>query len=229
MEVSPAAVSPEPAPPPADTSAGLVWPRRLSAAWLLAWSGLSLWAAYRLATAWPYELHPLLLVLVVALSGLVFRAGDLVFMQWRRRRLAGWWRAAGRFVAMPLGVVLAFLLFSTLDPISMARFEREIAPWVGRMHASAPTSCPADGRYAVDAALSSYLERSGAIRHGTLHHGDGRFVLELKGRSIDIDGSTLYYDSVTRKWHRFHNDNRQRTEAFQTVISNLAECRFVLG
>lgn len=90
MEISPAAASPEPAPPPADTSAVPVWPRRRSAAWLLAWSGLSLWAAYGLTTAWPYELHPLLLVLLVSMSGLVFRGGDLLFMRRRRRRLAGW-------------------------------------------------------------------------------------------------------------------------------------------
>ena len=32
--------------------------------WLLLWTGLALWAAYGLAIAWPYELHPLLLVLV---------------------------------------------------------------------------------------------------------------------------------------------------------------------
>ena len=185
--------------------------------------------AYGLATAWPYELHPLLLVLAVSMPGLVFRAGDLVFMRRRARRLAGWWRAAGRLAALPLGVVLAFQLFSKLEPISMASFEREIATWVRQMHVSAPASCPADGRYAVDAALHSYLERSGAIRSGTLHYGDGRFVLELKGRSIDIDGSTLYYDSVTRKWNRFHNDNRDRPGELQALINTLAACRFVLS
>ena len=229
MELSPVAASPEPAHLPADAPVRLVWPPRLSAAWLLAWTGLSLWAAYGLATAWPYELHPLLLVLAVSMPGLVFRAGDLVFMRRRARRLAGWWRAAGRLAALPLGVVLAFQLFSKLEPISMASFEREIATWVRQMHVSAPASCPADGRYAVDAALHSYLERSGAIRSGTLHYGDGRFVLELKGRSIDIDGSTLYYDSVTRKWNRVPNDNRDRPGELQALINTLAACRFVLS
>ena len=229
MEISPAAASPEPVHLPADAPVRLVWPRRLSGAWLLAWTGLSLWAAYGLATAWPYELHPLLFVLLVSMSGLVFRAGNLLFMRRRRRRLVGWWRAAGRLAALPVGVVLTILLFSKLESISMTSFEREIATWVRQMHAGASASCPAGGRYAVDAALNSYLERSSAVRGGALHHGDGRFVLELKGRSIDIDGSTLYYDSVTRKWNRFHNDNRERTGEFQALINTLAECRFVLS
>lgn len=229
MEIGPDADSTRPEQQLADARKGLVWPLRIGVAWLLAWAGLALWAAHGLATAWPYELHPLLVVLALALPGVVFRTADLLLMRWRRRRLAGWRRAGARLAALPLGVVLAFVLFSVLEPMSMARFEREIAPWVGRVHASAPVSCPADGRYPIDAALSSYLERSGALRKATLHHGDGRFVIELAGRSIDVDGSTLYFDSATRKWNRFHNDNRERSVTFETLVKPLAQCRFTLS
>ncbi|MBK9019949.1 MAG: hypothetical protein IPL72_08100 [Sulfuritalea sp.] len=229
MEVSPDAASPRLEQPLAEARKGLAWPLRISVAWLLAWTGLALWAAYGLATAWPYEMHPLLVVLALALPGVVFRTADLLFMRWRRRRLAGWWRTGGRLAALPLGVALAFALFSMLEPMSMARFEREIAPWVSRIHAIAPMSCQADGGYPVDAALASYLERSGALRKATLHHGNGRFVIELAGRSIDIDGSTLYYESATRKWNRFHNDNRERSVAFEALVKPLAPCRFTLS
>lgn len=191
--------------------------------WLLLWSGLALWAAYGLATTWPYELHPLLPVLALALPGVLFRAADLFLMQ-RRRRLAGWRRAGARLAALPAGVALAFLLFAVLEPLSMARFERALAPWVAQVHAAA--SCPADGRFAPDATLNAYLENSGALRDGTLHRDTGRFVLELKGRSIDIDGATLFYDSATRQWQRFHNDNRARADAFAERVNGLTACRF---
>ncbi len=117
------------------------------------------------------------------------------------------------------------MLFSAVEPMSMARFEREIATLVAQVQASTPVTCPADGRYPVDAALNAYLEQSGGLRKGALHQGSGRFIIELAGRSIDIDGSTLYYDSATRKWNRFHNDNRERAEAFQTLVKPLAPCR----
>ncbi len=229
MEMTPGADSARPAPPDVAAPTSLVWPQRLSVAWLLTWSGLALWTAHGLATAWPYELHPLLLVLVIAMSGVMFRAGALLIMRRRRRRLAGWWRAGARLAAVPVGVTAGCFLFSELDALSMTRFEGETANWVHQLDTGTPVSCPADGRYPVDAALNAYLHGSGAIRHGTLHHGDGRFVLELKGRSIDIDGSTLYYDSVTRKWNRFHNDNRERTGEFEARINTLAECRFSLS
>ena len=73
--------------------------------------GLALWTAHGLATAWPYELHPLLIVLVIAMSGVMFRAGDLLFMRRRRRRLAGWWRAGARLAAVPVGVTAGCFLF----------------------------------------------------------------------------------------------------------------------
>jgi len=81
----------------------------------------------------------------------------------------------------------------------------------------------------VDAALNSYLEQSAGLRKGTLHQGAGRFVLELAGRSIDIDGSTLYYDSATRMWQRFHNDDRAQSSAFNALVGPLAPCRFILS
>ena len=227
MEVNPATAS-APLPSPAETAASLVRSRRWALAWLLAWSGLTVWAAHGLATAWPYELHPLLLLLALALPGVLFRATDLLWMHRWGRRLAGWRRAAARLAAVPPGVALAFLLFSQLDTLSMGRFEREMALWVGQLQVTVPLACPADGRLAADAALNAYLDRSGAIRRVTLHQGAGRFVLELMGRSIDIDGSTLYYDSATGKWQRFHNDNRERADALAVSVQSLEACRFTL-
>lgn len=229
MAVNPDPESTAPQPPPADARKSLVWPLRISIAWLLAWVGIVLWAAQGLATRWPYELHPLLVVLAIAMPGIVFRTADLLLMRWRRCRLAGWQRTGGRLAALPVGVFLAVMLFSAVEPMSMARFEREIASLVAQVQASTPVTCPTDGRYPVDAALNAYLEQSAGLRKGTLHQGSGHFVIELAGRSIDIDGSTLYYDSAIRKWNRFHNDNRERAEAFETLVKPLAPCRFTMS
>jgi hypothetical protein len=229
VEISP--VPTTSAAAPAKDPQSLVLPQRRSAIWLLVWLGLALWAANGLATAWPYELHPLLLVLIIALPGVVFRAADILLMRWHRHRLAGWRRAAGRLAALPLGALFAFVLFAQLAPISMARFERALAPWVAQVAAAVETEavCPADGRYPVDAALNAYLAQSRGLRTVNLHRGGGRFVIELAGRSIDIDGSTLYYDSATRTWQRFHNDNRDKADAFAALVKPLAQCRFVLS
>ena len=228
MEIDPNAqisTAPQSAPP---APKSLVWPLRRSVAFLLVWLGLALWAAYGLAMAWPYELHPLLILLVVALPGVVFRTVDVALVRWRQLRLAGWRRVGSRLAAVPVGVILAMLLFSAAERNSMARFEREIAGWVGRVHAGAPPSCPAVEKHAAEAGLKPYLDDAAAVRKGTLHQGAGRFVLELAGRSIDIDGSTLHYDSATRKWSRFHNDNRERREAFAALVEPLEKCRFTL-
>ncbi len=229
MEIGPTAEPGASVQPPSDSPKSLAWPQRRSAACLLAWASLALWAMHLLATRWPYELHPLLLVLIIALPGIVFRAGDLLFMRQRQRRLAGWWRTGARLAALPVGIALALPLFSVLDSMSMARFEREIAAWVSQVPARPPELCPADGGVPIDAALNAYLEQSDALRKATLHHGDRRFVIEFAGRSIDIDGSTLYYDSATRQWQRFHNDQREQSDKFAALIEPLAHCRFTLS
>lgn len=162
------------------------------------------------------------------MPGIVFRTADILIMRWRQQRLTGRRRAGGRLAAVPVGLLLAMALFSMLDPMSMARFEREISPWVAQIEADAPVSCPVAGRYPVDAALDAYLERSGGLRRATLHQGNGHFVLELTGRSIDIDGSTLFYDSATRAWRRFHKDDREQSVAFEALVKPLAQCRFEL-
>ena len=41
----------------------------------------------------------------------------------------------------------------------------------------------------------------------TYYWGRNRYLIETGGPSIDIDGTTIYYTSVDKKWHRFHNDS----------------------
>ena len=37
-------------------------------------------------------------------------------------------------------------------------------------------------------------------------HGEGRYMLEIRGGSIDIDGSTIFFSPSTNQWVRIHND-----------------------
>lgn len=203
-------------------------PRILATLWLLAWSVLALWAAHALATAWPYQLLPHLIVLVFAVPGMLFRGFDLLYMRLRARRCAGWRRAAARLAAMPIGLVAAGFLYSALERVSMASFEREIDAYVRQVEANATAPCPPQARYVVDAALNAYLDRSKALMPVELHYDARHFVLAFLGRSIDIDGSTVYYDSSTRIWRKFHNDSVEDREAFAALVKDMAECRFRL-
>jgi len=45
------------------------------------------------------------------------------------------------------------------------------------------------------------------LRNITYYWGQNLYLIETGGPSIDIDGTTIFYTSVDKKWHRFHNDS----------------------
>ena len=203
--------------------------RIVSALWLLFWILVSAWACQTLAHAWPYvHLHPQV-ALLFALPGILFQSANLLHMQWRGQALMRWRRAGARVVAIVCGFILAGHLWEVLDGTSMGRFERALAPWVARMHAEKFALCPPETDYAVGPALLAYLEESNAVRApAELHFGPARFVLVLGGRSMDIDGSSLFYDSATRRWKKVHNDQLQQTAELQNLTRDLTVCKIPL-
>ena len=41
---------------------------------------------------------------------------------------------------------------------------------------------------------------------------------------MDIDGSTIYYDSGAREWRKFHNDDAGASGVYAGLTQGLAEC-----
>jgi len=212
----------------ADTS-DLRRPQFASAAWLVLWLMVAVWTCHALATAWPYvQLMPQWL-LVFAIPGLLFRAIELAWMRMRGQRLQARNRWLGRAISILAGLMAAGGLWSAMDGISMARFESAMAPLVGQIHANAAAPCPPAARYAVGRDLSAYLAESGAPRApAALAHDSQRFVLALGGGSMDIDGSTLFYDSRSRGWRKVHNDMLAATGELDALRKGLENCKIAL-
>ncbi len=201
--------------------------RLWSVAFLCAWIALAAWSGYLLATAWPYELLRPVFGLYIALPGAVFRLSDLAFMRVRARRMAGWRRALARVIALPIGLLAAPL--DALDRISMARFEKAMAPLIVQIQASARAPCAPGSFVSKSPTLLAYLEESGAPhKPAVLHHAGGRFALELLGGSADFDGSTIFFDSRAGAWKKFHNDVRDKRAAFEALVEGMETCKVEL-
>lgn len=201
----------------------------VSAIWLGVWVVAAAWAAHALGTAWPYvQLMPQWLMLL-ALPGVTFRVVDLVAMRALSRRIKGWRRFAVRLAAFVVGVFAAAASWKQLDAISMARFERAMAPLVARLHAEREALCRPDAPGPLDLDLAAYLEAANAPRSpAELHYDKQRFVLTLQGRSMDIDGSSMFYDSRVRRWRKVHNDTLSQTGDLAVLTAGLSVCRFAL-
>lgn len=45
---------------------------------------------------------------------------------------------------------------------------------------------------------------------------------------MDIDGSSLFYDSRTRQWRKVHNDMLDQSGELKALLKDLEACRFPL-
>jgi hypothetical protein len=196
---------------------------RLSAALLAVYSALVAWVFYDRATDWPHVGSLGYAVFILLCPGIVFQSFNLAYMRRTGRPLAR--RLLTRLATIPLGLVFAVLLMSWADKFSQRGFEHAYAPFVAQVGASLPDPCRTAGRYFQAPAVAAYNLRTGRDRPvAKLHHDDGRFVLAFRGGSADIDGSTIYYDSSTSAWHKFHNDLDDARAVYEKLTAGLAEC-----
>lgn len=198
--------------------------------WLVSWSVLTVAVCVELATAWPYVLLPVQLLLLLSVPGVLYRAAELSLMWRSGRPLTRGARWLGRFGALLSGIAIGMGLGEAMDERSMARFEQVMAPLIARLEASPDSTCPPAAAAAPDPELAAYIDASGGIgKRAELHRAGSRFVLSFRGRSIDIDGSTIFYDSVTRRWRKVHNDELARTQESEKLTQGLSACRIGFG
>ena len=207
-------------------------PALIGGIFLLLWLTLGIWLAWRLATAWPYSGHLAQFGLLIALPGLLFQIGHLSWLGFKRERLRGWRRWLLRLGTLLPGVFLATFLWGELEAVSLNRFESAMAPVVQKIGASQSGLCAAENYTAIP-AWPEYLDtarpgQTSKEAKADLHHDGQRFILALMGSSMDIDGSTIFYDSKNGRWQKFHNDNCDAASALQTQTEKMPDCWIVL-
>lgn len=201
------------------------WPRiLLSAGLLVAYAMTVAWVFYQQSMAWPHEGSMGYVVFFLLCPGIVFQSFNLAYMLRTRRRLTR--RALTRLVTIPLGLVVAAFLSIWASTLAMSGFEQAYVPFVTQVGANLRDPCRAAGSYFQAPAVAAYNLQTGryGARPARLHHDAKRFVLAFQGGSVDIDGSTIYYDSGARAWRKFHNDSRDDREAYAALTAGLAEC-----
>lgn len=185
--------------------------------------GISALVFYQLANAWPnigQWKQGLLLLLCPAIVLTALRLSRPRTRS-RARRVLEW------LVAVPLGVFLATLLTGFASMISFNNFQKHYAAFVAEVHSNLPTPCASAWAFLDNPTLLAYNRAADVDERApvTLYYSAERFVASLPGGSIDIDGSTIYYDSHSGGWHRFHNDDRLERERYGALIVDLSECR----
>lgn len=206
-------------------------PRMVAVIFLSLGAALALCSMWSLAMDWPYSGHFGIFGLLLTLPIVLFQSFRLFFM-WRwHKPLRGWRGWVARLLAIILGFVLA--PFNFLEGRSMARFEQKMAPLVAQIRSKLPTPCTPQATYIPGDELSDYLMQSrrgsgSATLKGVLHYDRERFVFSVFGTSLDIDGSTIYFDSASGVWKKFHNDHRDAAQKLEKLTETMSQCPLLL-
>ena len=194
----------------------------VSVALLAAYVAAVAWAFDDQAASWPHEGSWASVVFFFLCPGIVFQAFNLVYMRLQRRPLTR--RALTRVVTIPLGLVFAAAL-AAAETLSMSNFEEAYAPFAAEVGANRADPCDSAAKYFAIQSVAAYNRQADRERvSAKLRYDSKRFVLSFSGGSIDIYGSTIYYDSGAKAWSKFHNDNAGKSGAFAKLTEGLAEC-----
>lgn len=209
---------------PADESQDGSRPRTLvGAALLVAYVVVVAWFFYEQSTSWPHEGSWALVAYVFLCPGILFQAFRLAYTRRTGRPLTRRWLA--RAVTIPLGLVLAAALASWASTLAMGNFDQAYAPFVSQVGANLADPCRLASRYFEIPSVAAYNSRAQRDRPlAKLKYDNKRFVLAFDGGSMDIDGSTIYYDSGVKAWRKFHNDNSAARGVYAGLTEGLVEC-----
>lgn len=133
-----------------------------------------------------------------------------------------------RLITLILGFFLAGGLLKYAQNSSLRKMSRTYEPLVAQIQKNMPTPC--NGDYFNIAKIVKYNNTTHLMIAqegqpiGELFHNKKRFILYFSGGSIDIDGSTLLYDSTLKYWQIFHNDNSEMLEKLEKEKQGLNKC-----
>ncbi|NOQ35975.1 MAG: hypothetical protein GQ569_08770 [Methylococcaceae bacterium] len=147
------------------------------------------------------------------------------------------WKKTLRLVTLILGFLLAGNLLQYAQKSSLRKFNRAYQPMIELIEENLPNSC--DEIETSTLCKKPYLEipKTAAYNNkakqmisregkpiGELLYNEQRFMLHFMGGSVDIDGSTIFYDSEVKQWQIFHNDNLEMMDEFNFKRLKLTKC-----
>lgn len=138
------------------------------------------------------------------------------------------WKKSYRFMCLLIGFVLANGLLQISQSLSFAHFKTAYQPFIAQIQQKMPQPC--QGHYFAIPSVQAYNARVSqkiVKNHqpsGTLFYNARRFVLFFRGGSVDVSGSTLFYDSQTLQWQFFHQQDSEAAEKFASTINKLKQC-----
>lgn len=196
--------------------------------WILltSYGCIILFALYSSAFSWPSQGSVIWFLLIIFCPSFLYHLVYIGYVLVLKNRPH--WKKSYRFMTLVCGVLLAGGLLQLTQKISLTRFKTAYSPLIAKVQQNMPLPC--NGHYFEIPAVASYnhsvtqkILKQGKPS-GSLLYNAQRFVLHFRGGSVDQDNSKLFYDSETKVWNFFHNDDTEESAKFALRTKGLTQC-----
>lgn len=197
--------------------------------WILltSYGCINLFAIYSSIYSWPTQGSTLWFLLIIFCPPFLHNLVLIGYVAIFKKRPH--WKKIYRFLTILCGILLAGGLLQITQKISLARFKSAYSPLLVQIQQKMPQPCdehyfetPAVYRY--NHSVTQKLLKDGKPIGGILYNGQ-RFVLHFRAGSVDMDNSTLFYDSELKTWRFFHNDDAGEATNFSARSKGLTPCK----
>lgn len=198
---------------------------------LVIYSAINISTIYSLSHSWPNQGSFLWFLLVFFCPPFLYHFISISYGLALQKDFR--WKKSLRLATFIAGFLLAGSLLQYAQRSSLRKFNRAYQPLIERVKQKMPTPC--DELYFQTAKVRTYNHRINRMVSrqgkpiGELLYNEQRFIIHFLGGSIDIDGSTVFYDSDIGEWQLFHNDDMQKMDNLNFRQLGLTKCEAFLN
>lgn len=121
-------------------------------------------------------------------------------------------------ISVIAGLFLIVPVYSVANKTAMKKFQSKYDPLVAQLQAEKNDLC----RNMSDFIRTRKLK--GIKKPKALYYNNEYFILSFHGGSIDIDGSTITYNSKTGQWEIFHNQTEEKRRKLEGITKDMQNC-----
>lgn len=187
---------------------------------------INLFAIYSSIYSWPTQGSNIWFLLIIFCPPFLYHLVFIAYVSVLKKRPRG--KKIYRFLTIICGVLLAGGLLQLTQKISLTRFKSAYSPMIAQVQQKMPLPCdvhyfeiPEIDRY--NHSVTQKILQQGKPAGG-LFYNSQRFVLHFRAGSVDMDNSTIFYDSEMKNWRFFHNDDVAEAENFAARSKGLTRC-----
>jgi hypothetical protein len=194
---------------------------------LVGYGCINFFAFYSSIHSWPTQGSFIWFLLIIFCPPFLYHLVFIVYVLTQHK--IPHWKKIYRFVTLICGILLAGGLLQLTQKISLSRFKTAYSPLIAQVQQNMPLPC--NKHYFEIAQVNHYnLTVTQKILwqgkpFGKIFYNPQRFIVYFRAGSVDNDNSTLFYDSKTKVWHFFHNDDVLEAQTFAVDIKGLSQCQ----